>query len=55
MRHLREQINNAVEGRSAEKLDLKDIEKAIQKTELGVKVLGRMIVVKCTLNTILSY
>jgi hypothetical protein len=28
-----------VEGRSAEKLDLKDIEKAIQKTELGVKVL----------------
>ncbi|CAB4042504.1 Hypothetical predicted protein, partial [Paramuricea clavata] len=37
LRHLREQISNAVEGRSVEKLDLKGIEKAIERTELGVK------------------
>ena len=49
MRHLREQINNAVEGRSVENLDLKDIEKAIQRTELGIKV-NFMTVHKCTLK-----
>lgn len=42
LRHVREQINNAVEGRSIEKLDLKNIEKAIERTELGIKVLFAM-------------
>jgi hypothetical protein len=50
LRHLREQISNAVEGRSVEKLDLKGIEKAIERTELGVKVYYN-VCVKCTLSS----
>lgn len=43
LRHLREQINDAAEGRSTEKFDLREIEKAIERTEQGVKVLDSII------------
>ena len=51
LRHLREQISNAVEGRSVEKLDLKGIEKAIERTELGVKVYCNVFVLNAQLSS----
>jgi hypothetical protein len=51
LRHLREQISNAVEGRSVEKLDLKGIEKAIARTELGVKVYCNVFVLNAQLSS----